>query len=793
MICISRKVPIAIHFLLVCSWVVAQVGPAQQNGRQPAKTEGSARLSEMKPFEQFAPYWTAEAGWRTELQMRNNRGQGDLTVTPVLRADNGSEYPLAPVVIAPNEIKSVDVSQAITTQAPELAGAYGSVIYRYHTESMRNLYAAVMVFDEGHPIAFHFDAFVEATDFDAGSREGVWWLPSGTAKDYLILTNNHRSQLATTLRLFDASGKSWSQRITLSAKSTNRYSVRELLRKSGLAGTYGGFKIDVRSRVGSLDTAHLLFDETAGFSALMKTFDRNPQGKIEPRFGFPPTKEWTTRAPMLALTNPDPALGFPSGTTLQPQIFVRNTTAAPATVSTRFNWRSDAGTGSSPGPTLRLAANETRRIDVNALQKNGVIPADAHWASIELAISGQPNDIMAAAASYDSTLRYGAQTPFNDQLTYRWEGGEWHVDPTHNSIITTGNGGTVPVKAQITIYYDSGRKRYDLVQPLKPREQMWVDVGKLIRERTPDKNGSVLPLDLMMGSYEIQDLTDRGVGNLFEGKLTVDKTYGHAAYGCATCCGYMPSAWMYWDPILTATGVGTGQDVWDRDNCTGTDTSVLDYFPPSSWGTGNHAIATANGHVITGVATGSTTNFATGTLTTGNVESHYCPRQQLNPSGVINVCPSATSINSSTAESLAKVFPTYKTGLGSYVAVQVSPVTPSGTIVTETLSKGSSTCPQGFPNVCTTSTGATTSSLSIGTAGTTLDGTNLPATPNVMWDEHAVASSSSLLASGQSCSATCSQRYTCGGTVIGQYTITYGFTTSMMNGTLVTNVTASVH
>ncbi len=220
-----------------------------------------------------------------------------------------------------------------------------------------------------------------------------------------------------------------------------------------------------------------------------------------------------------------------------------------------------------------------------------------------------------------------------------WEGGEWHVDPTHNSIITTGNGGTVPVKAQITIYYDSGRKRYDLVQPLKPREQMWVDVGKLIRERTPDKNGSVLPLDLMMGSYEIQDLTDRGVGNLFEGKLTVDKTYGHAAYGCATCCGYMPSAWMYWDPILTATGVGTGQDVWDRDNCTGTDTSVLDYFPSSSWGTGNHAIATAIGHMINGVAPGSTTNFATGTLTTGNVESHYCPRQQLSPSGTANVQP----------------------------------------------------------------------------------------------------------------------------------------------------------
>ena len=200
----------------------------------------------MAPQEQFAPYWTAEPGWRTELQLRNNRAQGDLTVTPFLRAGNGVEFPLAPVVIAPNEIKSVDVSQAVTAQAFLLAGSYGSVVFRYRSEGMRNLYAAVMVFDEGHPIAFHFDAFVEATDYDAGTREGVWWLPSATARDYLILTNKHDGPLAATLRLYDAGGKSWSQQITLSAKSTNRYSVRDLLRKAGLSGTYGGFKVEMK-------------------------------------------------------------------------------------------------------------------------------------------------------------------------------------------------------------------------------------------------------------------------------------------------------------------------------------------------------------------------------------------------------------------------------------------------------------------------------------------------------------------------------------------------------------------
>jgi hypothetical protein len=43
----------------------------------------------------------------------------------------------------------------------------------------------------------------------------------------------------------------------------------------------------------------------------------------------------------------------------------------------------------------------------------------------------------------------------------------------------------------------------------------------------------------MMGSYELRDLIDRGVGNLYEGKVIVDKTFGHVAYGCATCCGYL--------------------------------------------------------------------------------------------------------------------------------------------------------------------------------------------------------------------------------------------------------------
>jgi hypothetical protein len=80
--------------------------------------------------------------------------------------------------------------------------------------------------------------------------------------------------------------------------------------------------------------------------------------------------------------------------------------------------------------------------------------------------------------------------------------------------------------------------KYELEQALQPDEQMWIDVGKLIREQVPDKNGKLLPQDLASGSYQFRDLTDKFIGSLYEGKVVYDKTFGHVTYGCAGCCGY---------------------------------------------------------------------------------------------------------------------------------------------------------------------------------------------------------------------------------------------------------------
>jgi hypothetical protein len=58
-----------------------------------------------------------------------------------------------------------------------------------------------------------------------------------------------------------------------------------------------------------------------------------------------------------------------------------------------------------------------------------------------------------------------------------------------------------------------------------------IDFGKLIRCQIPGKDGHVLPPDLTSGAYRLRDLADPAAGGLYEGKLIVDKTNGHAAYG----------------------------------------------------------------------------------------------------------------------------------------------------------------------------------------------------------------------------------------------------------------------
>jgi hypothetical protein len=168
---------------------------------------------------------------------------------------------------------------------------------------------------------------------------------------------------------------------------------------------------------------------------------------------------------------------------------------------------------------------------------------------------------------------------------------------------------------------------------LPPGQQLWVDVGQLIRSQVVDSDGHILSPDAMNGSYELRDLDHPTVGQLYEGKLVVDKTYGHASYGCSNCCGMEL-------PTLDPTPFGGPPDTNNEDfihsteQCGGTVDDVTDYG--CNWSSSNTAIATLPTSTLHTVAVGTATGRAEIQLA-GTHPGPRCPPYIGNPQQSVNV------------------------------------------------------------------------------------------------------------------------------------------------------------
>src|SRR5260370_30825954 len=158
-----------------------------------------------------------------------------------------------------------------------------------------------------------------------------------------------------------------------------------------------------------------------------------------------------------------------------------------------------------------------------------------------------------------------------------------------------------------------------------------MDVAKRPAAQLADKNGLPRPPALSSGSYKFRDLTNKGVGTLFEGKVIYDKAYGHVAYGCTICCG-VSSAFFWSNPLDWPVLSTDPNGVNGRDSCSNTIFDVSDNFW-YSWHTANTSIATVDTYgVHTGVSVGSTTSNATAELDSSNWRLPY-PLVPFNPSG----------------------------------------------------------------------------------------------------------------------------------------------------------------
>jgi hypothetical protein len=149
----------------------------------------------------------------------------------------------------------------------------------------------------------------------------------------------------------------------------------------------------------------------------------------------------------------------------------------------------------------------------------------------------------------------------------------------------------------------------------------------------------MIPPETMTGSYELRDLGHPAVGLLYEGKLTIDKTYGHASYGCGTCCGYYNTR-LTPNPFNGPPSINNQDYYLAQEQCGG----YWDDFTGSaySWYSSNSAVATLPNSMLHTVAAGTATGSAQNLLQATH-PAPRCPQAVMGGSQPVTVCPVPTS------------------------------------------------------------------------------------------------------------------------------------------------------
>jgi len=142
----------------------------------------------------------------------------------------------------------------------------------------------------------------------------------------------------------------------------------------------------------------------------------------------------------------------------------------------------------------------------------------------------------------------------------------------------------------------------------------------------------------MSGSYELRDLDHPTVGQLYEGKVVIDKTYGHASYGCGTCCGYQTPT-LNPNPFSGPPGIDNNDVINTIEQCGGFLDDVTD--AGYSWKSSNTAIFTLPTRTLHTVAPGSATGSALIQLEWTH-PAPQCPSPVFNPTQPGTVHPVVT-------------------------------------------------------------------------------------------------------------------------------------------------------
>jgi hypothetical protein len=726
--------------------------------------QAAARAANAAPaalHERFATF-LADRGFQSYLVLQNLRLDAPVTVTPVLVLGKG-EIPLDPINMPPHTTTTVDINDALLAHG--VTDTRGAVVARYSFNTYGALSAVVESADPTHRV-FLTSVGQSPEEFWYGTTlDAVVWAPEEGTEGFISMINTSAAPKSVQITFF-ANGRSQeTQEIEIASRQHRILKIDSLVKRSHEAGA--GIRLAFTGKPGDIVAEGALLKKQTGFSKYIHFADT--------ALHFPSN---SLRTNFLLLGRQPLADGFPAQTSFRAVAVLRNVDPVPVQVTPVVKRLAEGSPEISLKP-ITLAAGETRTIDFSREQRAGNLPGDFNQGTLKLVPDTDHNSIVAELLNFNEASRgYVVGSSFSAHPS-RVTGSIWRIDGSFQTTVVVEN--TAKQADQMTLKLFSDNDTYEKTFTIPGGSLIKINVKDLQQSRIPDKNGKFLLAT--SGTLSLSG------GNGAHSALAFDKLVHSADESeyvglLANPCNYVTGIAMFFDSTSDQYSFAGFVDAFWTD---GSITEDGAFGMVSS----NNSLASVSGNIVTVHPVDGSSHNVNLSITELETACDICSADNFFGSGQVTVpqrpaCPTSVTLSGTTTFSLASQFPSLKTGIGIVASMQTNPTTTNwnGTQITEALTTVSNNCPQSFGAFCTGS-----STFTVGAGGSEF-GQNFAPTQNIFYDKHFSTGAVSALdtAGIDSCAASCTQSYSCGGHVIGSFTVNRSFTKGTIQNTPVTNV-----
>ncbi|MFL6306026.1 MAG: hypothetical protein ACJ72H_21045 [Candidatus Sulfotelmatobacter sp.] len=307
----------------------------------------------------------------------------------------------------------------------------------------------------------------------------------------------------------------------------------------------------------------------------------------------------TSAAIVVQVGKPDPGMEFPQDTVFVPYATLRNLSGSPVHVVVAAAYIAPDAATSKLGD-LVLKANETRQVDPLTLLKSSGLSSYSGEMNFTFTIQGGGDSLLVATGS---TAKDGNYVFSVQPMMIVPETGKifcsWGVSGKTDTIISFWNSGTHAEDAELILFFEGGQ--YRLPIHLEANASSSISLGSIIKNGTPDVDGSVIPTNIVQGSARLTNP---------HGRRTPMDIHAHASVfnvETANCRWICPDC----DNVVYVTEAPTAGAATPGGNVSYTLTATM-----KTGGTFNATQATTWGssatNIATVVATGTQAGIASG-------------------------------------------------------------------------------------------------------------------------------------------------------------------------------------